>query len=158
MLQQQKRTLKGNFEQTNAAGLRLSDEDNAEYEQLKAQFAEATAERQSEIDNYNRQLKTQEDRVSTLNSKHQQLKIRESNLSAEVAELQSQNVQKEETIADIDTHYNELSQKHAELVEERKNEKLERNLFSPNSRKCLITCRNIMPIPKRTSVMPSYAK
>lgn len=111
------------LEQTNAAGLRLSDEDNAEYEQLKAQFAEATAERQSEIDNYNRQLKTQEDRVSTLNSKHQQLKIRESNLSAEVAELQSQNVQKEETIADIDTHYNELSQKHAELVEERKKRK-----------------------------------
>lgn len=75
--------------QTRAAGLNLSENDNLEYENLKSQYAQATAEHQSDIDNYNRNLKTEEDKVKTLQSKFNQFKIQEGNLSAEVADLRS---------------------------------------------------------------------
>lgn len=115
--------------QQKSAGFDLSDEDNNEYDRLKAEFAQATSGMQSDIDNYTRQLKIAEEKTKSLESKHASLKNREGELTSDVADLQSQITQKNSVLKDIDNQLSGLTQKHANFLSERKKRKMrEENL------------------------------
>lgn len=103
------------------AGLDLSDDDIEEYENLKSKFAQATSDRQSEIDGFKRRLKTEEEKVKTLESKYNQLKVQEGVLSKEVTDLrirlQSHESQSEEYTTDLKLKNKLLN----DIVTERRN-------------------------------------
>lgn len=110
-------------QQIKSTGFDLSESDINEYENLKAEFAQATSNRQSEIDSYTRQLKIAKEKTNVLDSKHSSLKTREGELSSDVAELESQLTNKSETLDKINTQLSELNQKQATFIDERKRRK-----------------------------------
>jgi structural maintenance of chromosome 1 len=86
------------------AGLRdISDEDIAEYEQLKSQYNQKTSVEQAELENILRQRRTVQDKLDSQQSKQDRARDQKSNLRVEIENLQNK-------MNDVSTTINEDSE------------------------------------------------
>jgi len=100
----QKAQTKFEKEQQKAAeetGIALSDADLAEYNKLKERVNTRVASEQINIDNYNRDIKTDSETVTSLSSKVEATRWQLSKLEGEVADLKERREEMKATIAQI---------------------------------------------------------
>lgn len=124
-------------QQTQSTGIDLSSEDIAEYESLRSAYAMQASAHQSDLENYKRQLKTEDDKLKGLESKYAQLKSQESRLAEELEELRSRLVQSQNQVdqdsKDLDAKKRELG----ELIAERQSRSIKETKLHEKLKECV---------------------
>lgn len=124
-------------QQTQMAGMDLSSGDIAEYETLKAGYAQQASVQQTELENYRRQLRTEEDKLNGFESKHSQLKIQESRLAEELKELTSRVQQAQSQVGQDDKDLETKRKEFGDLVSERQSRSIKETKLHEKLKECV---------------------
>lgn len=124
-------------QQAQMAGMDLSADDIAEYERLKSAYARQANVQQSDLENLQRQLKTEEDKLKGFESKYSQLRTQEARLAEELEELKSQ-VSQSQSQVDQDTQDLEAKRKElGELISERQSRSMKETNLQEKLKECV---------------------
>lgn len=123
--------------QTQMAGMDLSSDDVAEYETLKAGYARQASLQQTELENYKRQLKTEQDKLQGLESKFSQFKSQEARLAEELEELKSRVQQSQSQVSHDETDCESKKKELGELVSERQSRSIKETKLHEKLKECV---------------------